>query len=234
MRYNPNIHNRKSLRLKNYDYSIEWLYFITISVKDKLCLFGNLKDWKNALFESWKMINHYWLELENKYNQIKLHEYIIMPNHFHWIIQVEPSVGANLCVCPDYPNYSNHSNPHVCPDELQNDSNNLCTNNPMSADNLGWTHKNSGWTHRFTPTGGKFVYDKNSICSVIQWFKTMTTNKYIKMVHNWLAEPFYKKLWQKNYYEHIIRNEESYLKISDYIRNNPIKWKEDTFYNSSI
>jgi REP element-mobilizing transposase RayT len=61
----------------------------------------------------------------------------------------------------------------------------------------------------------------------MQWFKTMTTNEYIKNVrqNNW--EPFNKKLWQRNYYEHIIRNENSYFKISEYIKNNVVNWKED-------
>lgn len=68
----------------------------------------------------------------------------------------------------------------------------------------------------------------------MQWFKTMTTNKYIKMVHNQTAKPFNKKLWQRNYYEHIIRNEESYLEISNYISENPLKWEEDKFYYTTI
>jgi REP element-mobilizing transposase RayT len=42
---------------------------------------------------------------------------------------------------------------------------------------------------------------------MVQWFKTMTTNEYIKMVKNWISKPFHKKLWQRNYYEHIVRNE---------------------------
>ena len=38
------------------------------------------------------------------------------------------------------------------------------------------------------------------------------------------------KIWQRNYYEHIIRNEEAYERISDYIRDNPKRWNEDKFY----
>ncbi len=87
---------------------------------------------------------------------------------------------------------------------------------------------------RFTPTGGKFIYDKNSISSIIQFFKSIITNEYIKNVknNNWL--PFNKKLWQRNYYEHIIRNEKSYLQIIEYIENNHLKWDEDKFYYIEI
>ncbi len=57
----------------------------------------------------------------------------------------------------------------------------------------------------------------------MQWFKTMSTNEYIRNVNNNNWTPFNKKLWQRNYYEHIIRNEKSYLHISEYIRTNPLK-----------
>jgi REP element-mobilizing transposase RayT len=65
---------------------------------------------------------------------------------------------------------------------------------------------------------------------VIQWFKTMTTNEYIRGVKTLDWNPFNKKLWQRNYYEHIIRNEQSYQTIIHYIINNPLKWAKDEFY----
>jgi len=65
---------------------------------------------------------------------------------------------------------------------------------------------------------------------VVQWFKTMTSNEFIRNVkfHGW--EPFENKIWQRNYYEHIIRNEDSYRDISRYIMNNPQNWLEDEHY----
>lgn len=65
---------------------------------------------------------------------------------------------------------------------------------------------------------------------VVQWFKTMTTNEYRRGVKNSGWQPFDGKLWQRNYYEHIIRNEKSYHNITNYIINNPVKWGEDKFY----
>ncbi len=58
----------------------------------------------------------------------------------------------------------------------------------------------------------------------------MTTNEYIKGVHSNLFEPFHKRLWQRNYYEHVIRNEKSFLNIQEYIVNNPITWEDDMLY----
>ena len=65
---------------------------------------------------------------------------------------------------------------------------------------------------------------------VVQWFKTMTTNEYIRGVKNNNWKRFNGKLWQRNYYEHIIRNEQSYHNITKYIKNNPAKWRDDNFH----
>ena len=58
----------------------------------------------------------------------------------------------------------------------------------------------------------------------------MTTNEYIANVKNNIFPPFDKKIWQRNYYEHIIRNEKDYLTIAEYIENNPLNWIQDKLY----
>ncbi|MCO5260659.1 MAG: hypothetical protein M9916_10990 [Crocinitomicaceae bacterium] len=60
----------------------------------------------------------------------------------------------------------------------------------------------------------------------------MSTNEYIRGVKNLGWEPFNGKLWQRNYWEHIIRNEQSYHRISEYIINNPTKWINDKFHRN--
>ena len=62
---------------------------------------------------------------------------------------------------------------------------------------------------------------------IVGWFKTMTTNDYIRRVKSGEYTPFAGRLWQRNYYEHVIRNEEDYLEIAAYIENNPARWEED-------
>jgi len=207
MKLNQDINKRKSIRSKGYDYSREWLYFITIWIKDRLCLFWKIKDNNLKLFDSWIMIERYWLELENKFENVKLHNFIVMPNHFHGVIELK---NYNKMYCRGEP----------CVRPKNNDWNNFDTN--------------IGVNTRFTPTGGKFEYNKNWIPWIIQYFKSVTTNAYIKNVHKnkWL--PFNKKLWQRNYYEHIIKNEKAFSNIINYINNNPLKWNEDKFYYISI
>ena len=210
MKFDRNIHKRKSIRLKKYDYSSEWLYFVTISIKDKLCLLWNISDSNLELFESWKMIEKYWLDLENKFNNIKLHNYIVIPNHFHGIIEIKEK--NKNCDCKKQGNHKGY--PY---DKFQNVGAMpcACPNSEINRNNKNRKYQNTIW-------------------NIIGWFKSITTNEYIKNVknNNWL--PFNKKLWQRNYYEHIIRNEKSYLQIIEYIENNHLKWDEDRFYYIEI
>ena len=66
---------------------------------------------------------------------------------------------------------------------------------------------------------------------IVGWFKTMTTNDYIRHVKNGEYAPFPGRLWQRNYYEHIIRNDLDYLQTAEYIENNPARWEEDREYS---
>jgi REP element-mobilizing transposase RayT len=62
---------------------------------------------------------------------------------------------------------------------------------------------------------------------IIQWFKTMSTNEYIQRIKQNGWQPLSGKLWQRNYYEHIIRNERELDEIREYIVNNPLQWALD-------
>ena len=188
--YNPNIHHRHSIRLKGYDYSQAGLYFITICVKDRECLFGKIIEGKMNLNDAGIMVKKWYHQLKNKYTDIECGEFVIMPNHFHCIIVnngMGNNIGADLRVCP----YK--TGDHI-------------------GDNLG--------EHIGSP-----------LHRVVQWYKMMTTNEYIRGVRNLGWQSFNGKLWQRNYYEHIIRNEQSCQRISKYIINNPKKWKENNFSN---
>ena len=65
--------------------------------------------------------------------------------------------------------------------------------------------------------------NSDSIAKIMQWFKTMTTNEYIQNVKSGSFPPFEKQMWQKSYYDHIIRNYDDYANIRFYIVNNPMK-----------
>jgi hypothetical protein len=113
LRQNDRRPKRRSIRLPGYDYSKPGAYFVSICTKDRKCLFGDIVNREMSLNAAGRMVEKWFGELENKFQDIRCDEYIIMPNHFHAIIQnigVDP-VGADLCVCPD--------DLCVCPDDLR-------------------------------------------------------------------------------------------------------------------
>ncbi|QPK65669.1 transposase [Methylomonas sp. LL1] len=178
-------HHRRSIRLKGYDYSQSGLYFITICTQNRLCLFGEITDGKIILNDAGKMVHEQWTILRNRFHSIELHEYIVMPNHFHGIVELiveAPLVGAPV------------------------------------------EHPQMRQPQGIAPTGNPTIGD------IVGAFKSLTTNDYITGVKQYHWPSFNQKLWQRNYYEHIIRSEQSFLEISEYIQNNPMKWLEDTYY----
>jgi putative transposase len=96
-KYNPNKHHRKSIRLKGHDYSQAGLYFITICVQDRACLFGKVVNGEMKLNDAGVMVKNEWLKLPQRFPNIQLHEFVVMPNHFHAIMEI---VGATLVVAP--------------------------------------------------------------------------------------------------------------------------------------
>ena len=177
MRYNSKKHNRKSIRLKGYDYSQEGFYFITICTQNHECLFGKitssqLDEGTMVLNDAGKMVETQWLKLSNRFKNIELYEYVVMPNHFHGILQI---VGAGLVPA----------------------------------------QKNK------------------TVGDMVGVFQSIATVEYIHGVKNNNWQPFDKRLWHRNYWEHIIRNEKEYENIAQYIINNPKRWAIDKLNNNT-
>ena len=175
MGYNPEIHHRRSIRLKGYDYSQNGYYFVTICSEKRQILFEN---------ESVKeMITKWWHALHEKFPYIRQDEFIVMPNHVHGIIYI---VGANQCVRPNMQQQDKNVDPQ-----------------------------------------GEGRHIGLPLHRIIQWFKTMTTNEYIKCVNENEWKPFHGKFWQRNYYERIILSDVELYFTREYIKNNPINWSSD-------
>ncbi len=87
---------RKAIRLKEYDYSLPGHYYLTICTQNRRCLLGKIIDEKMVLNRYGKIVNKYWRKLPEKFNNISLDEYIIMPNHLHGIIVINDDVPNNV------------------------------------------------------------------------------------------------------------------------------------------
>lgn len=214
-KYNPNIHHRKSIRLKGYDYSQAGAYFITHCVQYRRCVFGKIKNGEMFLNTFGQIANDQWHELPKRFNNIELDEFIVMPNHIHGIIIItEPPVGATLAVAPNTENA-------VFPNNMVSQNNIVIINNNIE-NNDGATINSNGATARVAPTIG----------NIVGAYKSLVVHHCLEYIKINEPETILGKLWQRNYHEHIIRNEQSYQRISQYIINNPKNWDADKFYNS--
>jgi REP element-mobilizing transposase RayT len=190
MKYNPDIHQRRSIRLKGYDYTQEGLYFITICVKNHECLFGKIDNGIMELNNYGEIANNYWIAIQDHFLPIDILEFVVMPNHIHGILMIndknidERHVGARHAVPLQFTPQHNRSK---------------------------------------TEQYGKPV--PGSIPTIIRSYKSAVTKK-INEINNIPGSP----VWQRNYYEHIIRDEKSYHQISEYIGANPLKWQDDKYY----
>ncbi|MEE9165661.1 MAG: transposase [Nitrospinota bacterium] len=88
MKYNPDSHHRRSIRLKGYDYSGHGAYFITICTHDKKCLFGDIVHGQMKFNQYGEIVKIEWLKTFEMRKNLALDEYMIMPNHFHGIINI--------------------------------------------------------------------------------------------------------------------------------------------------
>ena len=213
-KYNPQKHHRRSIRLQGYDYSQEGLYFITICCQNRAYLFGKIVDGKMILNDAGLQAETCWQDIPNHFPNAVLHEYIIMPNHIHGIIEF---VGANQYS----PN--NNSPNNGSPNQTFSDNGNDVENNDKAKD-----LELVNGTKNFSPLpNATWRSPSKTIGSVIRGFKIGVT----KWMRN---NTTVVNVWQRNYYDHIIRNEQDYERISEYIKNNPILWKEDRFYDNGI
>ena len=241
MPYNPTLHHRHSIRLKGYDYSQSGLYFVTICVQKHECLLGEITNGEMILNEYGKIVNDEWQYLQTKYPHIVLCEYVIMPNHFHGIVAITDAipVGAGSArpqIRPNNFHCENNGNNDVVVGDLGDlgdlgagrprpyvfengdghpENENICFENgnrdghPQNGNGAG-EPVGAGEPRPYVPTLG----------NIIGYFKYQTTKKINLPV----------KFWQRNFHEHIIRNEKSHQYIANYIVNNPAKWDNDKYY----
>ena len=197
MKYDPNIHKRRSIRLEGYDYSQPGAYFITVCVLNRQPLLGAIVDDEMILNSAGKMVNQWWHKLKHNFGNIELDQSVVMPDHFHGIIQIHDRRGRP----------GNQEGAHT----------GAPLRNPIPIDRRGRPGNEEG-AHAGAP-----LQNVTPLHEIVQWFKTMTTNEYIRNAkeNGWVL--FDGKLWQRNYYEHIIRDDESLREIREYIVGNAVR-----------
>ncbi|MCU0436960.1 MAG: transposase [Raineya sp.] len=169
-----NKYRSETHRLVGRDYSQEGVYFITICCEGKICFLGDVQENEVILNDWGKIVEEEVLLSIEKRTDWAFHQWVIMPNHLHFLIEIVTSVDTH---CSAY---------------LQQQT-----------------------LHR----------KPRSISSFVAVFKSSVTKR-IRKSQNYEGQ----KIWQNNYHDHIVRNQDSFNKIYNYIGNNPMMWQKDKFY----
>jgi REP element-mobilizing transposase RayT len=170
-------HHRRSIRLPGYDYAAGGSYFITICTAGRECVFGEVTDGEMILSDAGRIAEEEWLRSTQIRRELTAGAFVVMPNHLHGIVTVEP----------------NDPSAHV-------------------------------GAHGVRPVSIPPGRSRGSIGSFVAGFKSAATRR-INEAHDTVGT----SVWQRNYYEHVVRGEDDYYRIVEYIRDNPRRWAEDEY-----
>jgi len=174
MPYDPRIHHRRSIRLKEYDYTQPGAYFVTLCTKARQCLFGDVVKGEMRLNYLGHIAFNCWQAIPEHFPHVELDTFVLMPNHLHGILLItDISLGARHCRAPTIEQFGRP----VC----------------------------------------------GSIRTVIRSYKSAVT-KLINAICNTKGTSL---IWQRDFYEHINRDQGSLHNIRQYIVENPWRWAED-------
>ncbi|PKB71051.1 MAG: hypothetical protein BZY87_08035 [SAR202 cluster bacterium Io17-Chloro-G6] len=174
MTYEPEKHDRGSIRLPGYDYTQHGAYFVTMCVAGRRCIFGKIVNGMMQPNKNGLIVAGQWSGLPKHYSNVILDAFVLMPNHIHGILRLKdnetPPVGA-------------------------------------------------GFKPAHASSETKF---RHGLPEIIRGFKTFSSRS-INRLNGTTGKP----VWQRNYYEHVVRSEDDLDVIRRYIVENPLKWAED-------
>src|SRR6266508_1548584 len=189
MKFDPDRHHRRSIRLPGYDYTRAGAYFITICTYQRACMLGAIQDGVIALSPSGQIVEQCWRNLPSHFMCIELDAFVVMPNHLHAIIIITESDHSKGELSTQQPVVSSRQGPE--------------TVSPRSLS---------------LPNGTQ----SGSLSAIIQNFKSVSTRKINQALQNRGAT-----VWQRGYYERIIRDEAALNNVRRYIEANPARWADD-------
>jgi REP element-mobilizing transposase RayT len=188
MKYDPDIHRRRSTRLRGYDYTQPGAYFVTICAHQRDEIFGEVINGEMRLSALGKIVYEEWLRSAQIRKEIQIFEdeFVVMPNHLHGIVRIIETVGADGVRLED----------------------------------------GRGTRRESDARRASLRRAPRSLGSFVAGFKASVTSRAGREL-NMMG------IWQRNYYEHIIRNEAEFKNIWDYIDTNPLHWQKDKLHPSA-
>jgi REP element-mobilizing transposase RayT len=216
MKYDTKIHNRRSIRLTHYDYSLPAAYFVTICAFGKQCIFGQVVGDQMRENGCGTIVREQWLDTVRIRPQIELDAFTVMPNHLHGILWILGPKGEHILwntgfVIPDTASVGPKSlRPNVGP------------NGVGPRPNAVRPYDNGAAQSPIGPANPVPPMRPRSLASWASGFKSAVTSRFRKRWNDPSAV-----VWQEDYFERIIRDEKELLNIREYILLNPLRWKLD-------
>ncbi len=185
-----------------WDYSANAMYFITICTYAKEHFFGDIQNGKMQLSLIGLIAEKFLADIPNHFNYAKIDEYVVMPNHVHVLLHIN---NQNSLVETFHHNAFRKG--------IEDEDIFIYVRKTLQC-NTSTENKNE-FMSGISPK-------KGSVSTIIRSYKSIVTREARKINSDFS--------WQERFHDHIIRNDTSYYKIKNYIKNNPENWETDTFY----
>ena len=205
-----------SARLKDWDYGSNAIYFVTICTHEREHYFGEIVEGNMILNEIGELVQNFWMEISNHFLYVKLHAFVIMPNHVHGMIEIRNGEGRDAIyrVCKETPNAQT---PKLDENyEGKDVINRICKDDHHSIDVI-----NRVYTGGVTKNNNPMLH--HNLSRIIRWYKGRSTFE-IRKTNSQFT-------WQTRFHDHIVRDFDEYHRIEEYIQNNPANWEKDCFYS---
>ena len=220
MKYDARIHHRRSIRLPGYDYALPGAYFVTLCAFNRKCIFGRVVEDRMYENDCGKLAREQWFESAQIRQEFALDAFIVMPNHLHGILWILGPKGGRVLLGSGFPQ------PIVGADGVRPPD----AQTPVGPSGARpWPNRARPLAERRsalqTPRGRRRPIPPMRSHSLASWaagFKSALTSRIRKLWDQPRAA-----VWQEDYFEHIIRDEDELFRIREYILSNPARWKLD-------
>jgi len=219
--YDPDRHHRRSIRLPGYDYGTAGAYFVTICTYQHACLFGDVIDGMMELSDLGTRVAAAWRAIPDKTPGVALDAWVVMPNHIHGIIVITaPLADIGAGRAPGAINRAPTDDQCIATDVA------AASAPPVGAQFIAPGAHTSGAHTSDTLAAASHHLDHPlsapAIGTIVRMFKARVT-----VGANRDADTAGTPIWQRNYYEHIIRGDAALDRIRRYIDANPARWLLD-------
>jgi putative transposase len=202
--------HRRSVRLKAYDYAQAGAYFITVCTHRRNCLLTTIADEETVLSRYGEIVQKCWDEIPSHFAHAELDTFVIMPNHLHGIVILTDTSTS-------------HTGGTVGAQHMDGLRSDIVGAPHVDDPRLNTVVNNVGAQHAVPSTTQAFhSLPPGSLPTIVRSFKSAST----KRINDWRGTRA-SSVWQRNYHEHVIRNDSELDRIREYVATNPLAWALD-------